>query len=198
MPSWPAARMQPCMAGRFDAVGQQRVMTMIIPPQPRKRPGIELTVLRFSHSTTQQANAHCSACERESPPSNSAIPARSECLPVLGRPAIAATLQHRHNGRLSKVEGGGADASRTRSLPSTLRLEACGAGSLESCDCAHMRVLQAGRSLVPLTKMPFSPGAPAKTSPSFPTFPTLPSSARPPRGMSGFWGMSLQGFSADA
>ena len=101
------------------------------------------------------------------------------------------------DSRLSTVEGGGADASRTRSLPSTLRLEACGAGSLESCDCAHMRVLQAGRSLVPLTKMPFSPGAPAKTSPSFPTFPTLPSSARPPRGMSGFWGMFSQGFSAD-
>jgi hypothetical protein len=56
-----------------------------------------------------------------------------------------------------------------------------------------MRVLQAGRSLVPLTKMPFSPGAPGENIPVFPDIPHLAVIRAPASGNVGILGNVLTG-----
>lgn len=99
------------------------------PPQARQLPDGERSRVRFSQSTTQHSKANASASGRASPPSNSAMPARSSyrarqsstdqpSSPDLKSTITSALWRLR---RSRTAAGGGADASRTRSTPSTCK-----------------------------------------------------------------------------
>ena len=98
-------------------------------PHQAQRPGTEGDGFRFSHSMMQHSNARASALLRGNPPANSAISARSlknnrqSSLDQQSWPRRSmATISVLCCDSASRTAvGGGADASSSRSSPSTSR-----------------------------------------------------------------------------